>query len=437
MLDIKFIRENKDVVRQAIKNKNENIDLDALLKLDSKRRSALEAMEHVKAEQNKIGSTIPSLSGTGRDEALKKLSKLKTEYQAKLKITRPLEEAFDLLMRRIPNIPLPDVPVGRSEEDNVVMKLVGAKPKFKFTPKNHAELGQQLGVIDKERAAKVSGARFAYLKGELVTLQFSIVQFVLRTLGDEKIISSLIKKNKLKISAKPFLPVLPPYMLKTNVFDAMDRLEPREERYKVGEGSDDLWLQGSAEHVLGSMHMDEIISEEQLPLRYVGYATSFRREAGSYGKDMEGIIRLHQFDKLEMEVLSTPETGLDEHKLLCAIQEYLMGQLKLPYRVMKKCTADIGKPNARGIDIDVWLPGQNKYRETHTADYMTDYQARRLKTRVRRKTGENALVHTNDATAFALGRILVAIMENFQQKDGSIKIPKALVPYCGFDLIQS
>jgi seryl-tRNA synthetase len=195
-----------------------------------------------------------------------------------------------------------------------------------------------------------------------------------------------------------------------------------------------LWLQGSAEHVLGTMHMNEILEEKELPVRYVGYATSFRKEAGTYGKDMEGIIRMHQFDKLEMESLTTKEDSLAEHHFMVAIQEYLMTQLGLPYEVVLKCTFDIGKPNARGVDINVWFPGQNKYRETHTADYMTDYQTRRLDTRVRRN-GILELLHTNDATVFSQ-RPLIAILENYQQKDGSVKVPKVLQKYTGFSVIK-
>tara|TARA_R100000781_G_C4028168_1_gene109648 strand:- start:17 stop:661 length:645 start_codon:yes stop_codon:yes gene_type:complete len=209
----------------------------------------------------------------------------------------------------------------------------------------------------------------------------------------------------------------------------MDRLEPRDDRYKLEH--DDLWLQGSAEHVMGSMHANEIIDEQHLPIRYLGYATSFRREAGTYGKDMEGILRMHQFDKLEMESFTVAEKGLEEHLFMVAVQEYLLQQLELPYQVVQKCTADIGKPNARGIDMDVWLPGQQQYRETHTADYMTDYQSRRLQTRVRRESGDLELVHTNDATAFALGRIMIAIIENGQQADGTVTIPAVLRPYLG------
>jgi seryl-tRNA synthetase len=247
-------------------------------------------------------------------------------------------------------------------------------------------------------------------------------------LGDEEVLRRIAQDAGLEVSTKPFVPVLPPLMIRTEVYDAMDRLEPREDRYKV-EG-EELWLQGSAEHVLGSMHADEIIAESEFPVRYVGYATSFRREAGSYGKDMEGIFRLHQFDKLEMESLATPEQAMNEHLFMVAIQEYIMSELELPYQVILKCTADIGKPNARGVDIDTWLPGQGKYRETHTADYMTDYQARRLQTRVRRESGVVELVHTNDATALSQ-RPLIAILENYQQADGSVRVPKALVKYYG------
>jgi seryl-tRNA synthetase len=257
-------------------------------------------------------------------------------------------------------------------------------------------------------------------------------RFAFDVLTNEKILTEIARKAKLKVSTKPFVPILPPFMIKTEPYSAMDRLEPREERYKI-EG-EDLWLEGSAEHVLGTMHMNETINEDAFPIRYAGYATSFRKEAGSYGKDMEGILRLHQFNKLEMESLTTAENSLAEHYFLIAIQEYLMQQLGLPYEVILKCTADIGKPNARGVDINVWLPGQNKYRETHTADYMTDYQARRLQTKVKRRNGKTELVHTNDATALA-ERPLIAIMENYQQKDGSIKVPKVLQKYCGFKVI--
>jgi seryl-tRNA synthetase len=261
-------------------------------------------------------------------------------------------------------------------------------------------------------------------------MQFAIIQFVMTTLGDEKVLQKLIDDNALNISAKPFVPVLPPVVLRTEPYVASARLNAAEVTYKLAD--DDLWLNASAEHTLCTMYWNEILPEDMFPIRYIGYATSFRREAGTYGKDMEGIFRMHQFDKLEMEVFSTPETGPDEHKLLVAVQEYLVQQIGLPYRVLQKCTFDIGKPNATGVDIDCWFPGQGTYRETHTADYMTDYQARDLKIRVKRiADGKVDLVHTNDATAFALGRILKAILENNQTADGHVVVPEVLRPYMG------
>jgi seryl-tRNA synthetase len=342
-----------------------------------------------------------------------------------------VDEQLTDLLKAVPNMPAADVPVGVSEDENKVAKTVGEPTKFDFEPKTHWEIGESRGWIDKERAAKVTGARIAYLKGDLVQLQFALIQFVFATLTDEKLIARLIEENGLKLEAKAFVPILPPVMIREDIYDQMDRLEPREDRYHIEGQDDDLWLIGSAEHTLGSMYAGEILPEDQLPLRYIGYSTSFRQEAGTYGKDNEGILRMHQFDKLEMETFSTAESGPDEHLLMIAIQEHLMQELGIPYQVLMKCTADIGKPNARGVDIEAWLPGQNKYRETHTADYMTDYQARRLKTRAKDSNGQTQLVHTNDATAFAMGRTMIAIIENGQTQDGKVKVPAALQPYMG------
>jgi seryl-tRNA synthetase len=319
--------------------------------------------------------------------------------------------------------------VVQSEADNVFIKTVGQTPKFEFEPQSDALLGSQHDLIDKDRAAKVAGARFAYLKGGLVRLQLALMQFVVDSLADENLIAKLVKDNNLNLSTKPFTPILPPALIKTDVYQASARLNAEEDTYKLAD--DELWLNASAEHSLCTMYKDEILSQADLPIRYLGYATSFRREAGSYGKDTEGIFRMHQFDKMEMEVFSTPQTGPQEHQLLVAIQEYLVQQLELPYQLIQKCTADIGKPNAQGVDINTWMPAQGQYRETHTADYMTDYQARRLQTRLRRADGSTELVHTNDATAFAMGRILKAIVENYQTKDGHIKVPKVLQAYMG------
>ncbi|HUC20006.1 MAG TPA: aminoacyl--tRNA ligase-related protein, partial [Candidatus Polarisedimenticolaceae bacterium] len=282
--------------------------------------------------------------------------------------------------------------------------------------------------IDKERAAKVSGSRFAYIKGSLVRLQFALMQYGLNVLTDETKLAEIAEAAGLKVSAKPFVPVLPPPMIRTDVYEATGRLNGAEVTYKLED--DDLWLNGSAEHSLCAMYQNEILPEADLPIRYVGYATSFRREAGTYGKDMEGIFRMHHFDKMEMESFTTADVGLDEHLFMIAIQEYLMQQLGLPYQVIMKSTADIGKPNARGVDINTWLPGQDKYRETHSADFISDYQTRALQTRVRRESGVE-LAHTNDATAYAMGRTLIAIIENYQTKDGKVRVPDVLQPAYG------
>jgi seryl-tRNA synthetase len=355
-------------------------------------------------------------------EIKEKIQSLEPEFEK-------IETEFLALYKKIPNIPTADTPIGLTEEENVMVKQWGKIREFDFPIKNHAEIAAVRGWIDKERAANVAGSRFAYLKGDLVKLQFALIQWVMDSLSDSTVLAGIIKEHKLNVSDKPFVPVLPPYMIKTAPYDAMDRLEPSEDRYKI-EGQD-LWLQGSAEHVLGSMHAGEIFAEAEMPVRYLGYATSFRGEAGTYGKDMEGIIRMHQFDKLEMESFSTAETSHDEHLLFSGIQEWLMQQLEIPYQKLQKCTFDIGKPNAKGSDIEAWLPGQSQYRETHTADYMTDYQSRRLQTRVRRSSGDVELIHTNDATAFACGRALVAIMENYQNADCTVTVPKVLRNYIG------
>ncbi len=426
MLDIQFIRDNAELVQRKSKQKNYDVDISRLLELDAKRRTAMTLIEELRQKRNAQATKLKAEKPT--EEQVAAGRQLKEQLAGLEADLAKQESEYLTLLKQVPNMPADDVLVGASEDENVVTKTVGEPTKFDFAPKNHAEIAEARGWLDKERAAKVTGARFAYIKGDLVRLQFAIIQFAISKLTSQTFISGVVDENHLTASSKPFTPVLPPLMLRESMYDAMDRLEPREDRYHV-EGEEDLWLQGSAEHVLGSMHADEIIAEEELPLRYLGYATSFRREAGTYGKDMEGMFRMHQFDKLEMESLTTAENGLQEHLLLVGIQEKLMQLLGIPYHVLTKCTADIGKPNARGIDVEAWLPGQNKYRETHTADYMTDYQARRLKTRVRRADGRVQLVHTNDATAFALSRTPIAIIENYQTADGHVRIPDVLQPF--------
>ena len=424
MLDIRFIRENADRVQEAAAQKGYNISIAELLSADESRRELLAKAEELRARRNEISGQMKG--GKPAPELVEEGKRLKTELAEVEDHLRVVDETYTLLLKKVPNMPHDDVPIGASEDENVEVKVVGDIPSFEFTPKNHYEIAEAKGWLDKERAAKVAGSRFAYVMGDLVLLQQAIIQFVMATLTNEERIKEIAVGAGLSVNTRPFIPVLPPLMIRTEPYDQMDRLQPSDDRYKI-EG-EELWLQGSAEHVLGSMHMGEIFDQSQLPLRYLGFATSFRKEAGTYGKDMEGLIRMHQFDKLEMESFTAPGDSYNEHLLFVAVQEYLLQALKLPYHVLMKCTADIGKPNARGVDMEVWLPGQGKYRETHTADYMTDYQSRRLQTRVRTDDGV-VLVHTNDATAFALGRCMVAIIENYQTAKGDVVIPEVLRPY--------
>lgn len=426
MLDIRFIRENAEAVQRASNDKGYAVSITELLQLDEERRSLQKQVEELREKRN---ANAAHMKGGKPEQALIDEGKqIKIELAERESYLSATDAQYLTLLKQVPNMPWPDVPYGASEDENVEVKLVGEVPTFDTVAKNHYEIAESRGWLDKERAAKVAGSRFAYVKGDLVKLQLAIEQFVINTLTDEDTLKNIVEANGLAVSTNPFIPVLPPLMIRTEPYDQMDRLQPEDDRYKI-EG-EELWLQGSAEHVLGSMHAGEIFEAHELPVRYIGLATSFRKEAGTYGKDMEGLIRMHQFDKLEMESFTTKEHSFEEHLFFVAIQEHLLGQLELPYRVLQKCTADIGKPNARGMDMETWLPGQGKYRETHTADYMTDYQARRLNTRVRTAEGLE-LVHTNDATAFALGRIMVAIIENYQTAEATVRVPTALQPYLG------
>ena len=430
MLDIKYIRENPDLVKKGAKNKNADVDIDRLLKLDQQRRTFITQVEAKRAGQNIAGDKIAAeKDGAIKAEAIKAMQSLKEELK-KIQIEMDaVVVEYGTILDKVPNIPFEDVPVGPDESGNVIIKEVGEKPKFDFEIKDHIVLGEALGLINSERAAEVSGSRFVYLKGDLVLIQNALTQFMFGILTNKEKLGEVIKEAGLDVPDTPYIPVAPPLMIRPEVFARMARLEPRDERYHIE--SDDLYLIGSAEHTLGPLHMDEILRENDLPLRYVAITAAFRREAGSYGKDIRGIIRQHQFDKMEMESFTLPEHSRAEQDLFVAIQEHLLKSLKLPYRVVSVCTGDMGTPDARQIDMECWMPGQDAYRETHTADLMTDYQSRRLNTRIRRNSGEIEFAHMNDATAVAMGRILVAIMENYQQADGTIVIPEILLPYMG------
>jgi seryl-tRNA synthetase len=425
MLDIKFIRENKEKVEEAIKNKRSKANLNDLLALDDKRRELLGQIDANRAKRNELAEAGKK-EGKPSPEKIEEGKKLKEDIAAQEQALAIIEDEYLKTLCLVPNVPAEDTPIGPDESGNIVLRKVGEPTVFDFQPKDHMEIGTALGIIDTEKAAIISGSRFDYLFGGAALLQFAIINFVLDTLTDEKIIGEIAKKTG-NPSGKPFIPVIVPDMVKSEIMKKMDRFEPLEDRYYIKE--DDVLLVGSAEHSLGPIHMNETIEEKNLPIRYIGYSTAFRREAGSYGKDTTGILRRHQFDKLEMEIFSTAETGQLEQELIVGIQEYLIGALQIPYQVVKICTGDMGKPDYRQIDIESYLPGQGKYRETHTSDYMTDYQARRLNIKCKKTDGKKEFVHMNDATAFAIGRILIAIIENNQLADGSVKIPDVLVKY--------
>lgn len=427
MLDIQFIRDNRELVQEKSRQKQVEVDIEQLLGFDTERRELLGQVEALRQERNELSAS--SKGQRPSDEQVEKGRELKNQLADLEHRLSAIEQEFLTLLKKVPNMPCEDVPVGASEDENVVVKSWGEKPHFDFEPKNHAQLAQQHDWLDKERAAKIAGSRFAYLKGGLVRLQFAIVQYVMDTLTNEGILKKIIADNNLNVPSKPFVPVIPPMMVRTEAYEATGRLDAENITYKLAE--DDLWLNASAEHSLCNMYMNETLPEADFPIRYIGYATSFRREAGTYGKDTEGMLRMHQFDKLEMESFNLPEASMQEHYFFIAIQEYFMQQLGIHYQLLLKCTADIGTPNARGVDINAWLPGQDRYRETHSADYMTDYQARRLQTRVKRGDGKIELVHTNDATALVLSRTPVAILENYQMADGQVRVPDVLKQYLG------
>lgn len=418
MLDIKFIRQNPDLVKKGAEKKGAKVDVDRLLDVDKKRRETLQALEDMLAQKNMGSRTI---SATKDDKEKRKvileMQELDKNSDRLKKSLTSLEEEFNDLMSQIPNLPFDEVPLGRDEKDNLVVRKVGEIPKFDFKPKDYLEIAEKLEIIDVKRAAKISGSRFGFLKREAVLLEFALLNLAFDTLIKER-----------------FTPIIPSVMLKkemaqgTGYFEATDK----EEAYFLPQ--DNLYLVGTSEQSLVAMHAGEIFDQSELPKRYVGFSTCFRREAGSYGKDTKGILRVHQFDKVEMVSFVKPEDSKKEHEFLLEMEEALMKKLKIPYQVVKICTGDLGRPAAKKYDIEAWLPSENRYRETHSTSNCTDFQARRLNIRYRDKSGKLNFVHILNGTAFSQ-RPILAIIENYQQKDGSILVPEALQKYTTFKKI--
>jgi len=417
MIDPKLLTEQLDLVVENNRKRHKNLDISRVSSLSSSKKELLEKVEGLRAKANEIASRISKIDPSDRPALMEEGRRLKEEGKM-LEIERQkIEEEFEAQWRQYPNILRDDVPEGAGEEENQVVRTVGEIPKFSFTPKDHLEIGEQHGWIDMERGAKVSGARFAYLKGEMVQLELALIQYTFDT---------LIKAG--------FTPVFPPHMIFTKAMGAMGYLEHGGEEEVYHLKNDDTVLIGTAEQAIGPMLMDEMLNEDQLPLRFAAFSPCYRREAGSYGKDMRGILRMHQFDKIEMFSFTAPEVSDSEHEFLLSMEEKLMQGLGLPYHVLKLCSEDTGAPSARTYDIETWMPSQNKYRETHSTSNTTDFQTRRLNIRVKRE-GKNVLAHALNGTAFAMGRIMIAIIENNQQEDGSVIVPEILRPWVGKDRI--
>ncbi len=407
MLDAKFVRQNPDKVRENVRWRGLDPNLvDKWLDVDKKRQELtvlLQSLRHDRNEFHQASKQRPSEAMIRRQRQLRRKIQ---ENEKKLKeITRQWQQALNLL----PNMSAEDVPHGRSGADNVVVRSWGEKPRFGFPPRDHLQLGEALGIIDVNRTTKISGSRFGSLLREAALLEFALIRYSLNV---------ALKEG--------FVPIIPPVLIKKDFEIALGYSEHGgwEEMYLLDK--DDLVLAATTEHPLVAGHSGDIFQEKELPRRYIGFSSAFRREAGSYGRDTRGIFRVHQFDQTEFISFTWPEKSDEEHEFLVNLEEKLVRGLKLPYRVVKMCTADLAQPQRRRYDIEVWLPSQKQYRETHSASNCDAYQARRLNIKLRRAGGKKECVHILNATGFALGRMIIAILENYQQKDGSVFIPEVL-----------
>ena len=400
MIDPQLLKTNIEAIEENLRKRDLDIDLDELKLLDESRRALKFESEKLRAEQKKLGKEIASASEKEKVILLEKAEKISDKVKSLSEETQQKDEEFFDAWIKIPNIVNSSSPVGKTDEDNKEIKKVG-EPKSIKNPMTHLEIGENLGLIDVERASKISGSRFSYLFGDLVKIQFNLVSYTLN-----------------KLSEKGFNPTIPPVLVRENaLFGTGFFPDDSDQVYEVQ--NDDLFLVGTSEVSLAALHTDEIIDMNNLPLRYAGYSTCFRREAGTYGKDTSGIFRVHQFDKVEMFSFCDPEKSNEEHEQILAIEEEILKDLEIPYRVVDVCTGDLGASAAKKYDIEAWIPSQKKYREVTSCSNTTDFQARRLNMRTKNENG-NTILHTLNGTALAVGRILIALLENNQQSDGSV-----------------
>ncbi len=414
MLDLKLIRSDPERIRQALARRGAAEGVEALLALDARRRELLPEIEGAQAERRALSKQIGEAKQRGEDaeEPMATVGELKERIESGKAELERVEAELEGVAATLPNLPDPGAPDGMTEEDAVVLREVGELPTFDFEPRDHLEIGTALGLIDIESAARLSGSRFAYLKGDLVLLELALVRYALDLVRGEG-----------------HEPVVPPVLVREEALYGTGFLPgDRDQIYEIPK--DDLFLVGTSEVALAGLHADEILAAERLPLRYAGFSPCFRREAGAAGRDTRGIFRVHQFDKVEMFSFVEPDESPAEHERLLAIEERILGELEIPYRVVNVAAGDLGAPAAKKYDCEAWIPSQSRYRELTSCSNTTDYQARRLNCRYRPADNEaTQAVHTLNGTAVAVGRTMIALIENRQEQNGGFTLPNILYAY--------
>ena len=417
MLDVKVLRENLDEVKARMATRGGRIDWNEFVALDRERRDALANIERLKEKKNRLSGEIGKVKKSGADPTtlMPEVEEVSEAIRSSEGPLAEIEAKFERFMLTLPNLPNPSVQIGKNENDNREVRCWGEPPKFDFEPKNHWDIGEELAILDFTRAAKIAGARFAVYRDAGARLERALINFML----------------DLHTSENGYREMLPPALVnRTSLIGTGQLPKFEEDLFHLAPG--DYFLIPTAEVPLTNLHRDEMLEKDELPIKYVAYTPCFRSEAGSYGKDVRGLIRLHQFNKVEMVKFCEPETSYEELESMVRNAEEVLKRLKLPYRVVELCTGDMGFASAKTYDLEVWLPGQNAYREISSCSNCEDFQARRANIRYRKeKKGRPLFVHTLNGSGLAVGRTLVALLENYQQKDGSVVIPDALRPYMG------